>query len=85
MHGLFLCPRLLDGAVPIWRLPGERAVRTVFSVCMGLVVQYIRHGVFPRSMLVFNRCGVKVGTRDKQQVTAMRPNAQNTQKIKKKP
>ena len=46
-------------------LPGERAVRTVFSVvCMGLVVHSTRT-VFPRFMFLFNRCGVKVGTRDK--------------------
>ena len=42
---------------------------------MGLVVHSTR-GV-PSVHVLFNRCGVKVGTRDKQQATAMRPNAQN--------
>ena len=39
------------------------------------------HGVFPRSMFLFNRCGVKVGTRDKQQAPTMRQRSKHTKKL----
>ena len=73
MHGLLLCPRLLDGAVPAWRATS--------GACCAYSVLVCQYRIFDtgcvcslRSMFVFNRCGVKVGTHDKQQAIVWRDN-----------
>jgi len=72
VHGLLLCPRRLDGAVPTWR--ATRGACCAYSV---LCVSIFDTGCVCslRSMFVFNRCGVKVGTHDKQQAIVWRDNA----------
>ena len=64
MHGFLLCPRLLDGAVPIWR--ATRGAFCTYSVqCVhGSTFDTVWTPPGPRDHVLFNRCGVNVGTRE---------------------